>query len=301
MESLYLLENPESFGGYSSPVDKSKFLLIGFPYDSTSSYRPGQRFGPSEIRKASRYIEYNSLRAGLDIDYYGGITDLGDVAVVYGDPKETVRRIEDVYRNLSTHVDKTVIMIGGEHLGTLGVLSAYRNLEPCLIWIDAHMDLRKEYLGCMYSHASVVRRLWERYGERLSVFYLGTRGFSADEYSFAESRGFEIVTSLEAREIGLEMTVLKAKKFLSSCDKFYISIDMDAFDPSYAPGVGNPEPEGMSPTFVLDFLWQIVDDRIMGFDVMETDPPYDPTGITSVLAAKIVVELSAMVLKKKYL
>ncbi len=296
-----MLENPESFGGYSSPVDKSRFLLVGFPYDSTSSYRPGQRFGPSEIRKASRYIEYNSLRAGVDIDYHGGISDLGDVAVVYGDPKETVRRVEDVYKDVSTQRDKTIVMIGGEHLGTLGALSAYRSLEPCLVWIDAHMDLRKEYLGCLYSHASVVRRLWEKYGGRLSVFYLGARGFSPDEFGFAESKGFEVVTSLEARDIGLEMTVLKAKRFLSSCNRFYVSIDMDVFDPSYAPGVGNPEPEGLSPSFVLDFLWRIIDDRIIGFDVMEANPSYDPSGITSVLAAKLVVELSAMVFKRKYL
>jgi agmatinase len=291
---VYIAESPESFGGYKAPRERTPYSLIGFPYDSTSSFRTGQRFGPSSIRMASRYIEFNSLRAGLDVDEIGGIADEGDVSVVYGDPKETVRRVEEIYSELILEENRFPILVGGEHLGSLGALSAYRKSNPCIIWVDAHLDLRKDYLGCKYSHASVIRRLNEKYGGRIRVFYLGVRGFSEEEYEYAVNKEYTIVTSLEALRLGENMVTLKLKNFLADCEHYYISIDMDAFDPSFAPGVGNPEPEGLYPTLVLDILWNIVDNRLLGFDVMETSPIYDPSGITSILASKLIVELVAM-------
>ncbi|MEB3825219.1 MAG: agmatinase [Desulfurococcales archaeon] len=291
--SLYLIDNPEAFGGYRPRRANIAYSIIGFPFDSTSSYRAGQRFGPSSIRRASRYIEFNSLRSGIDLDEAGGLYDEGDVAVVYGDPKETVRRAIDVYKALLDE-GRLPVMIGGEHLGTLGALASMRKLDPCIIWIDAHMDLRDDYLGCRYSHASVVRRLLERFGGRLKLFYLGVRGFSGEELRVAEEKGFEVTTSFDVRRLGPEMVSLRLKNFLADCKNYYISIDMDVFDPSYAPGVGNPEPEGLSPTIVLDIIWNIIDSRLVGFDVMEVSPQYDAGGITSVLAAKIVVEMASM-------
>ncbi|MCE4607113.1 MAG: agmatinase [Desulfurococcales archaeon] len=293
MKSLYTIEAPESFGGYKAKPEKTLYSLIGFPFDSTSSFRTGQRFGPNAVRTASRYIEFNSLRARIDLDDIGGISDEGDIAVVYGDPRETVRRVEEAYKVL-IEGNRVPVLIGGEHLGTLGALSAFRRINPCIIWIDAHMDLREDYLGCKYSHASVVRRLNEKYGGNLKLFYIGVRGFSDDEYEYAISKGYEIITSLEALGLGESMLSLKLKNFLADCNHYYISIDMDAFDPSYAPGVGNPEPEGLSPSLVLDVLWNTIDHRLVGFDVMETAPAYDPSEITSILASKLVIELAAM-------
>jgi len=295
---LYIAESPESFGGYKAKPGKTLYSLVGFPFDSTTSFRAGQRFGPNAVRTASRYIEFNSLRAGVDVDEIGGISDEGDIAVVYGDPRETVRRVEEVYKDL-LEGKRFPILVGGEHLGTLGALSAFRKINPCVIWIDAHMDLREDYLGCKYSHASVVRRLNEKYGGNLKLFYLGVRGFSVDEYEYAINKGYEIVTSLEAISLGENMLALKLKNFLADCNDYYVSIDMDVFDPSYAPAVGNPEPEGLSPSLVLDVLWNIIDNRLIGFDVMETSPVYDPSGITSVVAGKLIVEIVAMHYVKK--
>ncbi|MCE4613996.1 MAG: agmatinase [Desulfurococcales archaeon] len=295
MKSLFIAESPEAFGGYRPEKKKTPYSLIGFPFDSTSSFRAGQRFGPNAVRTASRYIEFNSLRAGVDVDEIGGVFDEGDVAIVHGDPRETVRRVEEIYKEIFASENSRIpILIGGEHLGSLGALSAFRIINPCLIWIDAHMDLREDYLGCKYSHASVVRRLNEKYGGNIRLFYIGVRGFSEEEHDYAENKGYDIVTSLEAFRIGEDMLALKLKKFLAGCNHYYISIDMDAFDPSYAPAVGNPEPEGLTPSLILDVLWKIIDNRLVGFDIMETSPVYDLSGITGILASKLVVELVAM-------
>ncbi|MCE4617339.1 MAG: agmatinase [Desulfurococcales archaeon] len=290
---LYLADHSPYFGGYRPQRDSTLLSLVGVPFDSTSSFRPGQRFAPREIRRASMYIEFNSLRTGIDFESVG-VYDEGDVAVVHGDAGETIARVADVVSGI-VEEGRVPILLGGEHTITLGALRALRKRRPCVLWVDAHMDLREEYLGLRLGHASVLRRALEE-GSAKSAFILGARGFSRDEEEWARVSGVNVVTSREVENSSIARLSLMIKKWLvgAGCGGLYVSIDMDVFDPCYAPGVGNPEPEGLVPGVVFDVLAEVVSDDLLGFDVVEVSPPFDPSGITSVLAAKTVVEIGGM-------
>jgi len=291
--SLYLVENAGYFGGYRPRRDSTRLSLVGVPFDSTSSFRPGQRFAPGEIRRASMYIEFNSLRTGVDFEAIG-VYDEGDVAVVHGDAAATVSRVSDVVSQILDE-SRIPVLLGGEHTVTLGALRSLRGYAPCVLWIDAHMDLRDEYLGFKLGHASVLRRALEE-GSARSAFVFGVRGFSREEVDWARLSGVEFITSREAENTSVARMSLMIKRWLAGtgCGGLYVSVDMDVFDPCYAPGVGNPEPEGVSPGLVFDVLAEVIDDRLLGFDVVEVSPPFDPSGITSVLAAKTVVEIGSI-------
>ncbi|KSW12679.1 hypothetical protein CF15_02980 [Pyrodictium occultum] len=273
-------------------------LVIGIPYDATSSYRPGSRFAPRTVREAAANIEFYSLRAGLDLEAYR-VADLGDIVLPVR-PQEAVKRIEAVVAEvLGRYPGKLVALIGGEHSITLGSFSAVARVEeePCLLVADAHFDLRDEYMEEKYSHASVMRRIAEAYGsERL--FYIGVRAFAGEEVEYAREKHIEYVTSHSVRLLGVREVVARAARWIRrvGCKTLYVSVDMDGYDPAYAPGVANPEPEGLEPWMLLDILFKVVAEsgaRLRVVDVVEVSPPYDYSGITSILAAKTLLELFA--------
>ncbi len=287
---LYL-GRPEYF---FSGVEKArgKITVYGVPFDSTSSYRSGQREGPRAIRAASANIESNGYTLPdayiEDVD----LGDAGDVAVVHGDPEETLTRVARVVEDLSSN-GIVPVGLGGEHLVTLGALRGVsaRFGRPCLIVFDAHFDLREDYLGLRLSHASVFRRALE---ENLvsKIFYIGVRAWDVSERSFADDKAWiDYVASSTARLLGPRNVAARARSFLSDCDRLYITIDMDALDPSAAPGVANPEPGGLDMHMLLELVSELADDRIVGADVVEVAPPFDCSGVTSIAAAKIVQEL----------
>ena len=287
---LYL-GRPEYF---FSGVEKSRgrITIYGVPFDSTSSYRSGQREGPRAIRAASANIESNGYTLPdayiEDVD----LGDAGDVAVVHGDPEETLTRVARVVEDLSSE-NITPIGLGGEHLATLGALRGVsRSLgRPCLIVFDAHFDLREDYLGLRLSHASVFKRAIE---ENIvsRIFYVGVRAWDPSEKSFADDKNnIDYVTSRTARLLGPRNVAARVRSFLEDCNQVYISIDMDALDPSSAPGVANPEPGGLDIHMLLELVSELADDRIVGADIVEVAPPFDCGGVTSVVAAKIAQEL----------
>jgi len=290
----YVEESPLAFGGYRPRRESSRYSVVGVPFDSTASYRGGQRWAPESIRRASAFIEFRSLHAGIDVDSIP-IYDEGDVAVVHGDVKSTLARVSAAVHGVASE-GRIPVILGGEHTITYAVLDALREVlgsSPCLLVFDAHFDLRDEYMGNKFSHACIMRRILERLHPP-AVFYVGVRGFSEEEERLADERAdISYVTSLDVERIGEANAAAKARRFFSHCQHVYLSIDMDFLDPAYAPGVGNPEPGGLTIREALNLIHAVVDERLIGFDIVEVSPPHDPGDITAITAARLVVEVIA--------
>jgi len=283
---LYLNESSLKFGGFEKR--NSPFAVLGIPMDITSSFRPGSRFAPRKIREMSQFIEFYSLRTGVDVGEVG-FEDLGDVVLHPSDVEQNVERIRDVV-SYASEKGKIVVSMGGEHTITVGTVLGTK--ADCVVSFDAHLDLRDEYMGYKFDHACVMHRLAER-GVR--IMEVGNRAVSREEVEYAKEFGVPFITSHEVNLIGTREVAMKVKNFLRPCNRIYITFDVDSVDPAYAPGVATPEPEGLTPTVVLDVINLIADSRVVGFDVVEISPPYDPSDITSVLGAKLIMETTSIV------
>lgn len=267
-------------------------MLFGVPFDSTASYRPGSRFGPTAVREASINIETWSWRTNMDFEDVK-IHDAGDISIVHGDCSETIRRIKETIEGIHS-CGKIPIMIGGEHTITLGAIRGLKDVA--LISFDAHFDMRDEYLSNKLSHACVMRRIVEEIGNK-RVAIVGVRATCKEEIEYVREKNIFYITSYEINGSSHIDIVSRLKDYLKDVDKIYLSIDMDVLDPSNAPGVSNPEPEGISTSILLNILEGISNDRIVGFDVVEISPPYD-NGITSVIASKIIYEVCCFITSK---
>ncbi|MEM2856121.1 MAG: agmatinase [Candidatus Nitrosocaldaceae archaeon] len=254
--------------------------IFGIPFDSTTSYKPGTRFGPSAIRQAFKNIEYNSLNNGINISN-ATIKDLGNL-------KFTVnpQYMLDMARKVSNEVINKGFtgILGGEHLITLGTYMACKNSS--LVILDAHYDLRDEYNDTKYSHATFLRRIVEERGSD-NILHIGARGFGDDELEFLKSSK---IVSINSKRVHENPEVIK--DYLTTFNEIYLSIDLDAIDPAFAPGVGTPEPLGLTIKQFFDILAILQERKIKAFDIVELSPPYD-NGSTSVLAAKIILEMIA--------
>jgi agmatinase len=288
-DSFYIDVASRAFGGFQAEFSKADFVLFGVPYDSTSSFRPGSRFGPRAMREVSANLETWSWRTGID---YEGVRlhDLGDVSVVHGDSAETIRRVQETVEDIRG-ARKIPILLGGEHAVTLGAVRAFK--DAAVVSFDAHFDLRDEYLSNRLSHACVMRRISEEVGPG-NVVVVGARASYAGEVDFVKKKGIRYISSLDIIRSGAQPAAAWAKECLRGAKKVYVSIDIDILDPAFAPGVGNPEPEGIGTTALLDILNGVVDERVVGFDVVEVSPPYD-NGSTAAVASKLVFEICSMI------
>lgn len=288
-EAFYVDNSSKAFGGFQTDYSEADFVFFGVPFDSTSSFRPGSRFAPDAMRQLSANLETWSWRTGIDFEDIK-MHDLGDLAVVHGDASETVRRISETVEDILA-TKKMPVMIGGEHLVTLGAIKAIKDVT--VVSFDAHFDLRDEYLSNRMSHACVMRRSMEELKSG-KVILAGVRATYGEEVEMIKKKGIEYLSAIEMLRSDPKSAASWLKKKLEGARRIYISIDIDVLDPCYAPGIGNPEPEGISPTYLLDTLHNIVDDRVVGFDLVEVSPPYD-NGNTAAVASKIVFELCSMI------
>jgi len=264
----------------------ARYVVFGIPYDLTSSFRYGSRFAPRAVREASTYIEVYSTRASFDASNLK-IADLGDLACVYGLPT-MLRRVKAVVGRIAR--DKKIpVMIGGEHTFTYSAVEALGR-DTALVSFDAHMDLRPEYLGDAWSHATVMRRIAERIDPQ-KIVIVGPRAFTPEERRFAQHKGMSLIYSWEITS-DLEESKRRLLDALSSAERIYLTLDMDVLDIPFAPGVGNPEPEGINSSQLYDLLSVVSDRRLVGFDIAEVCPPYDH-GQAAVHAAKALVEVLA--------
>ena len=281
------------FSGCPKPFEEAEFVVLGVPFDATSTYRSGARFAPLAIREASLNIETHSFRTGINVEDIK-IHDVGDLDVI-GKVDETLKRLELVTREL-LNARKTPVVIGGEHTITLGVMRGVGK-NTAIVSFDAHLDLRNEYMGRTVSHTTFMRRLNEQIRPP-KILEISTRAVCKEELDYAEKSGIEFLTGQQIRKNGIEKTVHAAKKLLADCEKIYLTIDMDVLDPAFAPAVQNPEPDGLDMHTLLDILCKVCDYRVVAFDLVEVAPHYD-NGITAIQAAKTIFEVLCYIEKTK--
>ena len=280
-----------SYAGAESDYDSADAFILGIPYDRTSSFRSGAREAPFQIRRASYNFEEFHFEHGLDLPQLN-IFDQGNCE----DPFLPEDMIEEVKFFMAPAIKdkKFTVAMGGEHSVNIPIMQCFRRNDIALMTIDAHLDSRDEYLGTRYSHACVTRRAAEHLGIE-NVFALGVRSISREELERDDVVPY--VTSFEIEKKGIEWAVKKALENVK-CERVYLSLDIDGIDPAYAPGTGTPEPFGLTPTDVKKAIGMI-GGRLAGFDVTEVCPPADPSGITSVLASRLINE--ALAVRSKYL
>jgi agmatinase len=278
--------------------EKADVYIVGVPFDSTTSYRPGARFGPNAIREALLNIEFNSLLDHSKSLESVKINDVGNIKSTTK-PEAMVDMLNKIVNELVSSNNRLIGILGGEHLLTLASYNAIadhysssnnNNKDVMLVVFDAHLDLRDEFNDCKLNHATYLHRIIESRGnDGSSVVHIGARGFAKDEFYYASNTR---VNLLMAKDILLNYNtaISRLKDIISSYDDVYVSIDLDAIDPAFAKGVGTPEPFGLTPIQMLELLSLLKDKRIRCFDIVELCPPCDD-GSTAILAAKLMLEL----------
>jgi agmatinase len=284
--SLYLSPRP-AFTGISSAFEKSRYVFFGVPYDRSSTYKAGSKFGPGAIRDVSANMELYSVRSDVDLEKVP-VHDVGDVDTVE-DGQETLKRVSSIWSELVA-AGKIPIMAGGEHTITKAAVDALP-LDLGLVSFDAHLDLRNEYLGEKLMHATFMRRVAERIGPT-HIMEVGIRAFSKPELDYCRKSGLEIITPQELRETPLEKTTQRVHAFMSKFGHSYMTVDIDALDPAYAPGVGNPEPDGLTTNELLTLVQGSVGRNTIGLDAVEVSPERD-SGQTAAVCAKVIFEAIA--------
>ena len=276
------------FGGIKKPYEKAKYMVFGVPFDVTSTYRTGSRFGPNAIRQASQNIETYSFRAGIDAEDLP-LHDLGDLHVSTS-PRRTVNMLKLVVADVLA-AGKMPVVVGGEHTVTLGILKGLgaKARGTAVVSFDAHLDVRKEFLGLTLSHTTFMRVITEEV-KPAKIVEVGTRAICKEELAYAKETGIDFFTSQLIRKEGAARIIQRLKEELAQYENLYLTIDMDVLDPAFAPAVQNPESEGLETHTLLDILCSLCDKRVVGFDVVEVTPIYDQ-GISAIVAAKVLFEV----------
>lgn len=279
-----LNKNVMTFIGCDAEYNESEIVLFGAPFDSTTSYRPGARFGSQAIRNESYGLETYSPYQGKDLTDYK-IFDSGDLELPIGDTEKVLAEIQDCTEIILSS-GKIPFMIGGEHLVTLGSVRAAAEKYPDLhiIHFDAHADLRDDYLGAKLSHACVLRRCWEVLGDgRITQF--GIRSGDREEWRWGKEH-------VMTHPFIVDMEVLQETLRKLEGKPVYFTLDLDVLDPSVFPGTGTPEPGGISFEELRRAVTRICSAaRIVGCDVNELSPALDASGASTAVACKIVREM----------
>jgi len=274
-----------------SPNENSEPVatIFGVPFDSTHSYKPGCRFGPDIIRDAFNNIEIFQPEFGVDLEAEA-ITDLGNTkhTVVATEMLQMVKSITSELKKQN----KQIIILGGEHLITLGSFSCFPK-DTGYVVFDAHYDLRDQYADIKLSHAAYLRRIVEERGSE-NIVHVGARAFVKEELAFLKEHKIVTVSDKEIRN-GNGPKLLK--DITSTFDRIYLSVDLDVLDPAFAPGVGNPEAVGISSRELYDLITTLKNKKIVAADMVELNPTYD-NGSTASLAAKMIATIIAMNLSR---
>lgn len=278
-----MLPNVETFIGCDHAYSDAHIVLYGAPFDSTTSFRPGARFGPSAMRHESFGLETYSPYQDADLTDCA-VFDSGDLELCFGSAEMALDDIESRAAEILKD-GKFPLLLGGEHLVTLGAVRAVFQKYPDLhiIHFDAHADLRDDYLGAKLSHACVLRRCHDLLGDgRIHQFCI--RSGEREEFRFAQAH-----TELHPFTFsGLEQTVAALKK---EKVPVYFTIDLDCLDPSAFPGTGTPEAGGVSFVQLLEAIRMVCTANVVGADVNELAPMLDPSGVSTATACKVLREL----------
>ena len=253
-----------------------RVALFGCPYDGTASYRPGARFGPQAIREASQVLETYDPRLERDLAE-GSFCDLGDIEIAPGDKADALARIGAASREVLA-ARQIPAALGGEHLITLPVVQAVHEKFPDLVLVqfDAHFDLKDKYLGGSLNHATVMRRVAD-FLHPSRILQLGPRSGTFDEFQFARN----------CRVLGADAAPDDIQRWVAD-RPIYLTVDLDVLDPAFCPGTGTPEPGGITYCQLENWLLALRGSKLVGWDVVELAPLWDPSHVSSVVAAKVV-------------
>jgi agmatinase len=277
---------PRKFFCSKDCLERSQIVLLGIPFDATSSFRPGSRFAPDAIRLYSEGIESYSPYQEKDledVEFY----DAGNIEITISNFSALKTAVHDQVREF-LNAEKKVIALGGEHLISLPVVEAYFQKYPDLkvVHFDAHADLRDEYLGEKYSHATVMKRICEVIGGR-NIYQFGIRSGMKDEFTVAAESTNCYPFKIDVE--GLQNVIEDLQGF-----PVYITLDFDVLDPSCFPGIGTPEPGGFTFHELLQALLLLKNLNIVGADLVELCPAYDRSDISTMTAIIILRELIVM-------
>lgn len=270
--------------------------VVGVPFDSGVSYRPGARFGPSHIRQSSRLLRpYNPAQEHAPFATQQ-VVDAGDIAVNPFDIQRAIAEIETAARDLSTIAK--LLVLGGDHTIVLPVLRAIhaRYGPVAVLHFDAHLDTWDTYFGEPYTHGTPFRRASEEgLLDREHCMHVGIRGPLYSERDLPESAdlGFAVVHSTELDDLGVPAVVEKVRARLGD-RPVYVSVDIDVLDPAHAPGTGTPEAGGMTSRELLAILRGMAGLQVVSADVVEVAPAYDHAEITGIAAAQVAYELLSL-------
>lgn len=279
-----------SFQSSKSSYEDADVVLFSSPMDTTTSYRPGTRFAGNAIRVESIGIEWYSPYLDMDLKNFK-TCDIGDLELPMGDVEKSLDVIYETTKQIISD-NKMPMMVGGEHLVTLPVVKALSEKYPELhiVHLDAHTDLRDEFLGRKLSHATVLRRCYDLLGKN-KIFQFGIRSGDAHEFEWAKTH-----THLQKFNLdGLVETIEMIK------DKpVYITIDLDVLDPSVFPGTGTPEPGGLTYKELLGAIINFTAlNNVVGADIVELSPMLDTSGVSTIVAGKTLREMILLLHKQK--
>ena len=276
-----LNKNIETFLGCDNEYGEADIVVFGAPFDSTTSFRPGTRFASRTMRGESYGLETYSPYQDKDLEDYS-IFDGGDLELCFGDTEKALAAIES-YTTRVLRDNKRPVMIGGEHLVTLGAVRAVARKYPELhvVHFDAHADLRDDYLGITLSHATVLHRVWDIIGDG-RIYQFGIRSGERSEFQW----GRDHVTTQKFNFNGLADVIEKLQG-----KPVYFTLDLDVLDPSVFPGTGTPEPGGVSFMELLEAIQQVSRLNLVGCDINELSPVYDQSGASTAVACKVLREL----------
>ena len=280
---------PKKHEGIFSSYAESDVVIFGVPYDGTASYRPGTRFGPSAIRQEIDGIETYSPYLDRDLSDYK-ICDLGDMPMHFGCTEKALEKVRHEIRSILGDEKKTVV-IGGEHLISFPLIEEYIKKYPNLhvIQFDAHADLRDEFINEKLSHATVMRRIFEKLNGELWQF--GIRSGTRDEFAFADEN-----TNINR----FNLNGIKEATYKIGSAPVYVTLDIDVLDPSIMPGTGTPEAGGINFVELMEGIKALSGLNIVGADIMELSPHYDQSGVSTSVACKTLRELLLVVSGKEF-
>ena len=269
--------------GCESDFSDAELVILGAPFDGTTSFRPGARFAPSQMRIESVGIETYSPYFDADLTDFK-ICDYGNLLLPFGTTERALQLIQEQARTIFRQ-DKKLLIIGGEHLVSLpAIMEAKRKYHDLVvIHFDAHTDLREDYMGEPLSHATVIRRVWELLGDR-RIWQFGIRSGAREEFYWAK----EGHTILQMHNFtGLAKAIVEIAN-----RPVYLTIDLDVLDPSILPGTGTPEAGGVSFLDLVNALQEVSGLKIIGSDLVELSPHYDQSGTSTAVACKVWRELA---------
>ena len=278
-----LHRNVENFIGCDSSYRTAGIVLYGAPFDSTTSYRPGARFGPAAMRHESYGLETYSPYQDKDLTDIK-VFDSGDMELCFGSSESALKDIEARAETILQD-GKFPLLLGGEHLVTLGAVRAAARKYPAMhiIHFDAHADLRQDYLGAELSHACVLRRCHDILGDgRIHQFCI--RSGDREEFTFAK-------THTEMHKFDFSGLEALAAELCRTQMPVYLTIDLDCLDPSCFPGTGTPEAGGVTFMQLVNAILTVSKTNIIGADVNELAPMLDASGVSTAMACKVLREL----------